>query len=376
MNGVAFYDFDFNRLGEFPRCISFNATRKYCGFGTAEIHFSLEETEVIILLENNPYLFFVAEGIWAVVSGWKIGEDIAVFARTPEWLLTKRGSPALSYTDETSENIVRSVVLDVAGDFLAMGEMVGDKETMDYSTTDVRVLHDVVCEVLEARHLGFSVVPDISQKRFVFRVYSGTERTILISKSNRTAYDMEYVAEKQNMVCNSGWYQRRFEDMGGWDAAKNSPSLKNEREENVFRFYKITSGHSNRFDLRCVEGEYIFCNTSDGKWQTTPDKPQSDWFYKDNAEVAGAKKWDAVLQGVKSETEGNAEIGRLKEIHTSFANVIGAEFQKDYDLGDTVRVQSEFGKFRKTEKKRVTAVNIYYDADGTGVVPVLSSLEE
>ena len=55
---VRFYDFEFNRLAEFPRFISWNYDKKYCGFGNVEIHFPIKETEVIELLEKNLFLFF------------------------------------------------------------------------------------------------------------------------------------------------------------------------------------------------------------------------------------------------------------------------------------------------------------------------------
>ena len=60
MTDILFYDFDFNLLADFPRVISLNINKNYCGYGTAELHFSLAEVEIITMLEENPYIFFTA----------------------------------------------------------------------------------------------------------------------------------------------------------------------------------------------------------------------------------------------------------------------------------------------------------------------------
>ena len=46
------------------------------------------------------------------------------------------------------------------------------------------------------------------------------------------------------------------------------------------------------------------------------------------------------------------------------------KYGEDYNLGDEVRVQLEYGEFKKTEHKRITAVNLYTDTNGSGVIPI------
>ncbi|MBQ9736970.1 MAG: hypothetical protein IJV86_01005 [Clostridia bacterium] len=386
MTDIIFYDFDFNRLADFPRFISLNFERKYCGYGAAEIHFSLAETEIITLLENNQYVFFTAGENSAVVTGWRIGEDVAVFGRTPEWLLSKRGVEAFSKAGETAEIIARDAVASAAGDFITLDELSGVGTAQSYSTDKVRNLHDVVCEVLEGQSLGFKLVPDIAAKSFVFSVYSGGESLCMISLSNRTAYDMEYTVEKQDMVTNSGWYERKFIDMGGWDAYNNAPALSDNRAKNAYTFYEITSDTYyksgdkyypvERFNFNCPKGYYIYSDTPDGKWKITPTKPDTIWIYLNNSEEMGAKRWDAVLSGIKTEAEALAEIALLKKAEKTETETKDAKFGVDYNLGDIVRVQAEFGDFKRAEKKRVSAVNIYYDVDKSGIIPTLNGLEE
>jgi hypothetical protein len=82
-----------------------------------------------------------------------------------------------------------------------------------------------------------------------------------------------------------------------------------------------------------------------------------------------------VLSGIKTEEEALAEIAQLKRNDKTESETKSIVFGEDYCLGDVVRVQTEFGNFKKAEKKRVTAVSIYCDVDKTGVIPILSNVE-
>ncbi len=385
MRDVVFYDFDFNRIGDFPKFISLNFENKYCGYGRVELHYSLKNYEIIELLEENPYVFFVAGENSAVVSGWRVSEDIAIFARTPEWLLTKRGANEMSFVSATPEDIVHSAINAAAGDFVAVGDAVGLGNVQTYSTDRVRVLYDVVCEVLKTQGLGFKIVPNTDLKQFVFSVYEGKESLCMLSQSNRTAYDMTYTVEKQDMATNSGWYEQKYTDMGAWDAYNNSPSLSEVNASNAYRFYEIASetyyqsGSKyypvERFGFACPKGYYLYCDSESGKWKVTNERPDTIWVYLDSSKESGAKKWDAVLSGTKTKAEALAEIAQLKRIDQTDSETKSIALGEDYALGDIIDVQFEFGEFRKVEKKRVNAINIYYDTDGSGVVPILENLE-
>ena len=92
--------------------------------------------------------------------------------------------------------------------------------------------------------------------------------------------------------------------------------------------------------------------------------------------MTGAKKWEAVLSSTKTASEAEMELAQLTKKESSSAQTKGVEYGKDYLLGDIIRVQVEFGDFRKAEKKRITSVSIYYDIDEQGVMPTFNSLEE
>ena len=372
---VRFFDFDFNRMGEFPRFLSLNFEKNFCGYGTAEIHFSITEYGVLEILEKNPYLIFEAGENTAIVTGWRIGDDITVFGRTPEWLLTKRGVAEFSYENESAEAIAVKLLKSAAGDFVEIAGFEDAGEKISYSTDEVRVLHDVISQIMGQNNLGFALEPDFINKKFVFRVLSSCESTVLLSEANRTAYDTVFVTDILELTSGSGWNKCRFVDMGGWNAAKNSPTLSNGKTGNYFKIYKITESNSNRFNLNCVKGEYLYCDNVEGNWKTSDERPDAAWRYIENPEAEGAKKWDAVLNGTKTADEATNEILGMTKTETSELGTRNLEYGVDYRLGDIVRIQVEFGQFRRTLKKRINSVNIFYDADKSGVKPVFGNVE-
>ncbi len=85
---LRFYDKDLSLLASFPRYISVNWQVNFCGFGRAEIYLKKTE-ELVKILTGNEYLFITQGDFQAVVTGYKIDSECAIFAKTPEWLLTK-----------------------------------------------------------------------------------------------------------------------------------------------------------------------------------------------------------------------------------------------------------------------------------------------
>lgn len=288
----------------------------------------------------------------------------------------------MTKTSVTPETIAREAVADAAGDFVATGTFLGIGTKISYSTKKVRVLYDVVCEVLKKENLGFKVVPDLTLKKFVFSVYKGKETDVLVSLSGRTAYDMQYTAEKQDLITKSGWYERKLTDMGDWDAINNKPELSNNSFTNAFKFYRIisesytASGNKIReFGLWCQKGWYLYSVSESGLWEISETKPESVWLYINNGGMTGAKKWDAVLSGTLTKEEAENELLKMTGQETIDSELKGIEYGKDYTLGDILRVQFEFGDFKRTLSKRVYGINVYCDIDKSGIKPVLKSLE-
>ena len=315
---VRFYSSDFSRLGDFPRPLSVNIQEVYCGYGTAEVHFSLNETDVFDVLENNDFVMFCAEGHWAVVTGWQLGEDIALYGRTLGWLLTKRVVAPYSYSDITPEEAAINVVQS-AEDFVATAECSHLGEIGSFESENPCTLYDGVCKALKPAGLGFSVETDLAERKLVFRVYEGEMRECILSASMRSACGMEYTVEKQNAASNCGWYKR-----------------------------KITNGEST----------------------------DTEWVYHDDSKKTGLCKWEALLSGTKTPLEAENEISALVAKEVIDVETLRVKYGQDFNLGDKVRVQYEFGNIKRSQIKRVASVNIYFDVDKSGTCPTLEKLEE
>lgn len=384
MRDITFYDLNFSRLGEFSRAISVNFEKKFCGYGSAEVHFSLKNSDVIKILDENPRLIFVADGHSAVVTGWRIAEDIAIFGRTPEWLFTKRGLAPFSRENISVKDLIYELVESCAKDFITIEPVEEETSVVTYSEDEAKPLYETVRKILEENGLGFDVEADVKGKRFLFRLARGKVRPCLLSQPNKTAYDMKYTVDLQNANNGCGWHKREVVFMGGWDAYSNSPKLEDNLPENAFTYYQITSESYDyndnpvyRFGLFCKKDWYLYSDDDSGKWKISETKPETAvWVHIENESVTGAAKWETVLSGTKTHDDAIKELQRNNACHETEAEVKDVIYGEDYSLGDIVRVQFEVGTFRKTEKKRVAAVNIYEDVDKAGVIPILSEWEE
>ncbi len=369
MTDLVFYDYEFVAVEQFARCISLNITKKYCGWGSVEIHFPITEKRVINMLCQNKGLFLVTENVNAVITGWKLGEDIAVFGKTLEWLMTKRTLPPISVTPKTPEEIAIFAVKTAMGDFVDTGASLGEGAAVSYSSEKAKTVYDVVCDVLKPEKLGFAVSADVDNKSLVFKVYKGNNISVMLSISNRTAYDCNYAVDMQE-ECSAARFERKMIDKGEWNASSNVPSLTSGTASNAFTFYKITTAGS-RFGLSCSAGEYLYSDTRDGGWKTSKEKPRSAWDYVSKKEESGALKREAVLSGTKTLEEAMSELESLKVLNKTETMTRHVFYGKDYELGDVLRVQTEFDDFKVTERKRVTAVDIFFDEDAQGEKPTL-----
>ena len=315
MEDIVFYSFDFVKKVERARCISVNWTLCYSAYGTFELHLPLTDTEMIKLLDEEDYLICTQAGRQAVITGWRLDEDIAVFGKTPEWLMTKRCTEPMSRTSESSEATARYAVSSAMGDFVTLGTLAGEGTVGDYSTDRVRTVYDIVKEVLSGDRLGFRLYADFDSEGFVFEVYKGEERTVILSQSNKTAHGMSYTKEMQDKVTGGAWYEKKTTDSTGEET--------------------------------------------------------TEWVQTDGGTETGARKWNCVLSGIKTEDEAEGEVKTLKTNESIECGVRRLVYGTDYALGDRVRVQFEAENFKKTLYRYVTGVEIYFDTDGCGVRPIL-----
>lgn len=371
MKDIIFYDKNFAAVGIFGKYISSNWTVKYRKYGTFEAHFPISETRLVDMLDGTGFLYCCQGGEQAIVTGWRIDTDIAVYGKTLSYLLTKRGAAAYSYTDKTPEGAARAAVSAAMSDFLTLGSESGAAaEVKQFSSDSMKTVYDAVRSMLADTSLGFRVRADMSAKKLVFEVYSGAALSVLLSPSLKTAHGMTYTKEFSDMA-HGCWYERKIECCGSWDSTLNSPSLSDKKPGNAYTYYRVSLGEGNpQFGLTFTTGSYIYSDTADGKWKMSEKQPDSVWVYlSGSTSAAGAEKWDAVLSGAMTEDEARAELAARAAKETVDGEIRKLTYGTNYKLGDTVRVQYEADRFRKTARRRITAVNIFCEGNSSGVVP-------
>lgn len=374
MRDLFLYDYDFNLLKIFPKAISINISPNYNSFGSFEAHFPINTDSIIELLKDNEYLLFKYKDKYYPIIGFMVDEDIAVYGRTLEWLLTKRTVDKQTFENKTPEEIARSIVLEGAGDFISLGTNTNLGEKQDYTIKQPMTVYDALEELLFLNNLGFKLTITSSNK-FEFDVYKGKELSLIVSKSNKTAYDMTWTIDRQNMATNCGWYEQTIEDMDDWNPETNTPTLSDAVSDNAYKCYRITDATYTRFGLTCNEGDYLYSDTKDGKWKTSEERPSSVWVYIDNNSVAGAKKWETVLDRYDNLSEAERKLKSLIASEKLDTKTRRVEYEKDYLIGDTLRVQYEYGNFAKTIRQMVIGVDIYIDENEKGVRPRFETVE-
>lgn len=372
MNDLVFYGFDFTRRGIFSDFISVNLTVNYDAYGAFEAHFPKNETRLLNMLDGGDNLFTEYGGEQAMITAWRVDEDITVYGRTLVYLLTKRAAAPYSYTEMTAENAARSVVTASCGDYMTLGAASGASgEKKEFSGERAQTAYDAVREVLTGTALGIRVRADRANKKFVFEIYSGSENSLILSEGLRTAHGVSYTNETDNRA-DGCWYERRIECQGDWDATVNSPKLTDSRATNAYKYYRVSLGDAKVFGLYFKNGSYIYSDTADGKWKLSEKQPETVWVHLGGESGRqGADRWDAVLSGVMTEDAARSALAERTVRTSADGEVRRAEYGRDYLVGDTVRLQIETGAFRKTVRRRITGVNIFREGEKLGAAPIL-----
>ena len=372
MNDLVFYGFDFVRREIFSEYISVNLTVNYAAYGAFEAHFPKSCARIIQMLDRGESLFAEFGGEQAMITAWRIEDDVTIYGRTLNYLLTKRAAAPYSYSEMIAETAARTVVYACCGDFLTLGEICGTAgEKKSFSSENAKTAYDAAVEMLTGTALGFRVRADRAAKKFVFEVYSGRDNSLILSEGMRTAHEMSYTCETDARA-DGCWYERRIECMGDWDAISNAPRLADKKADNAYKYYRVSDGGCTVFGLEFKTGSYIYSDTADGKWKVAEKQPETVWVYLGGESKAqGAERWETVLSGVMSEDAAKAELATRKNKITADGETRRVEYGQDYALGDTVRLRIETEGFRKTVRRRIRGVNIFCEGNKCGTAPEL-----
>ncbi|MBR2500168.1 MAG: hypothetical protein IKB60_03720 [Clostridia bacterium] len=309
MKDLRFYDFGLNLLHIEHKIISSNWTTYFNDLGKAEIHLSTNSKAVPLLFENK-YLIITEGENQAIVTAKQIGSKCVIYAKTPNWILSKKLLAPFESVTENAETKVREFVASCFSDCdeFVLGDILGTEETQTFCEESYTPLFDVIKGGLLPSALGHRVYFDIPEKKWVFEVIKGTKRDIEISHSMRTAYDMEYVFDMQN-------------------------------------YYSFA-----KYKTRTESGEYA--------WESTQKDDKS-----------GLYKWETVLFEDAS-TDAQRELAKCREKEEITAKVRSLEYGKDYSLGDTLNIKFECGDLKIAKKVKIIGINMWCEAEKEGYEPI------
>lgn len=184
---LIFYDYDFNLLCAERNVIKSSWELKYNGVGTFEAELPAV-SDVLKLLNEEKYLIVRDETECGVIVGWQLSDKLCIYARTCNWLLGRRIAEPAQYSGNvgtSAVNLIQTAFGDVDILFAVDAEC-GEYET---NVTARAAVLDTVINLLAADGLGHKLEFDYANKQWVFRIFRGTERPLLISEANRNAYD-------------------------------------------------------------------------------------------------------------------------------------------------------------------------------------------
>lgn len=308
---LRFYDFEFNLLYIEPKVIRSSWTVYYNDVGRFEAHLPLTSEATRLVMENR-YLIVVQKGLCGIVVAKELRDELIIYARTCNWLLSKRITPEFSLLTgnpaELASGFAETAFSDVEN--FVLGET-ADCEAVYFESSQKPTLN-VITDCLKLAGLGHSLVYDISKEKWVFNILNGKENELIMSEGNKNAYDTRICADILDLA---------------------------------------TCG---RYDME----------TEDGYVSTT---------LEGDAEKQGIYRWEAELSG-KNRNEATVSLSKLGEKNEVTLKAQGASFGKDYELGDIVRVQIIKGACRKTVKKRICGVEVRFEHGVSGEQPIFEDV--
>lgn len=316
MDDLRFYDFEFNLLDIRADFISVNHQIYYNKVGQFEAHFPIAK-DLLTMLGENPYLVCVQGENAAIVTGWNVGEDVAVFGRSCNWLFTKRVLAPTETVSEKAEELARSMVLSAFGDAdeLVLGDSLGDEKEVSITRDEPELLSIALFNCLSLAGLGNELVFDTGNKLWVYKTLKGKNLQVVLSESDRNMYGGKYSYDCLD-YCQSAWY-------------KKAP-----------------------------EG----------------DEEDSAWKCYDSGDAKGIKRWECILSA-NTEDEARQGLSEKKRKGNAAFGASSLLWRKDYELGDIVSLRIEKGDFIRVTHMRIVGVHSWYEEGDFGQQPIMEEVE-
>lgn len=323
---LRFYDYEFHLKKIVPSYISANWTLYYNDVGTAEFHFSPTDSAVEVILEND-YLVVTQGDLQAIVTGKRVAEDdVAVYGRTMNWILTRRVIPKFKTTQLLEEGIITrcdaaqitQYVVNTAFSDVNLITCEDSPPAFDemepFWRNVTNAASDVIRECLEENGAGHRVVYDLEKQVWRYEILLGQSKNLILSESLKNAYETRYDEDCQDYY-SAGWYE-----------------VEKEGEEG---------------------GE-----------------PETEWIrLEKDTDKEGIYLWEGKLSG-SCESEAKADLKKKKWMREGSAGALSMRCGVDYQLGDSATIQLSVGDRRISTTERIIGVQIWNDEEGSGERPI------
>lgn len=216
MEDIYFYNYEFELLDVEAKFFSVNWQLKWNEVGQFEAHFPLD-AEIVRIAREEAFLVAVQGENAAVITGMSAEEDFVLFGRSCNWFLTQKAVSEVQTEGKSVGELVCELVTAAFADAENFVCESAEELTEEVHTEQEGcfLLSEIVRECLESVGAGHEILFDVKNKKWIFRVISGTEREWLISEDNRNLSGGELcedVLDERNV----GWYQE--EESLAWNA--------------------------------------------------------------------------------------------------------------------------------------------------------------
>lgn len=182
------YDFEFNLLLVETGIIRSRWVVYYNDVGTFEAHFPIT-SELTKIVSENRYLVVKQHGLTAIVVGKELGDELVLYGRTCNWLLSKRITPrrtsSTAYSGELASEMVQNAFSDVSN--FVIGDAPKGNE-VDFECRQDIVLNPVR-DCLALSNLGHEICYNDKTKNWEFNILEGIESELILSEAHRNAHD-------------------------------------------------------------------------------------------------------------------------------------------------------------------------------------------
>ncbi len=368
MSELRFYNYEFEPIAIENEIISVYETVYFNDIGIFEARLN-PYSKAFLKIINEPYLLVEDEGRLFVVTAKQADDVCTIYARTPNWFLSKRivapftskrlfemGDISAKTADEIVKFLIGKHFGADNGNFQVTGST-GVTDDIDFRRIVLNPLSTVVSECLDTAKAGHEVYYDKNAKRWVFKISAGRKSGLIIGESQKNTVSSKYT-DNALSYSNCGVYEKSFEDMGSWDAQSNNPELLGVSAESYGKRYYVEKGGT-QFGITFTKGEYAVYAREDGKISAADAESGYVCEILDD-ESKGLYRWYDSLTARTEET-AKAELGTKKWEKSIEAESDGLKLGRDYLLGDVVKVKKKIGNGYITSEKRIIGTEFYIE---------------